>query len=548
MKRFLFIILGLAIMGCSQKTPVDKIFINGKIFTARTDSEFVEAIAIKNGIIVGSGKQQAILNQFTAEDSNIVDLNHHVVVPGFHDAHLHFYGGAKLNSEVNLAGITSLDTVLQRIREAVKKTPEGGWVIGRGWDHELWKSKKLPNRKMLDRISTKHLIYLRRVDGHAAWVNSAVLRVLRINRYTPDPEGGKIQRDRYGNPTGILFDNAFTLLEELIPEPTESEKKWQLQQAIQQANQLGITSITDNSPLDIYKIYHDLYQEGTLTLRINFFVYYPDNWDSTLAFLNKVGTIPHYLHAPLIKLFADGSLGSRSALLLEPYNDDPKNQGIAMHPFNELLKMVEAADAHGFQVGIHAIGDSAVREVLDVFEAVNKANPRPRRWRIEHSQVVAPSDFARYRELQVIASMQPSHCSTDLHWAKERIGERARYSYAWHTFLENQVPLAFGTDWPVEPLNPMIGLYAAVTRQDTLGFPEGGWYPEERISMGQAVRAYTYGAAYAAGIDNWCGTLQPGRVADFVILSDDIFSIPPEKILKTTVLATYLGGKKIYSK
>ncbi len=545
-KNFLVLLLLLTLFGCSKKMNVDHIFVNGKIFTARTATEFVDAMAVKNGVIVATGTQRDILKRYHAPDSAIIDLNDKLVVPGFHDAHLHFYGGAKLKREVNLAGITSLDSVLKRIAEAVKHTPEGGWVIGRGWDHELWKDKKLPNRKMLDRISTKHLIYLRRVDGHAAWVNTPVLKLIRYNRFTPDPPGGKIQRDRFGNPTGILFDNAFSLLDQLVPEPTETEKKMLLARAIKEANRLGITSITDNSPLDIYKIYHDLYNEGQLTLRVNFFVYYPDDWDSTLAFLRKTGEVPRFLHAPLIKLFADGSLGSRSALLLQPYNDDPGNQGIGMHPFEELLKMVRAADEHGFQVGVHAIGDSAVREVLDVFETLQAENPKHRRWRIEHSQVVAPSDFLRYRDLHVIASMQPSHCITDLHWAKERIGDRARYSYAWKTFLNNNVILAFGTDWPVEPLNPMIGLYAAVTRQDTLGFPEGGWYPEERISMGEAIRAYTWGSAYAAGIDSWCGTLQPGRVADFVVLSEDVFTIPPKEILNTLVVATYVGGKRVF--
>ena len=546
MRQLWILLFGLVVMSCTQKIPVDQIFYNGKIFTARTANDFVNALAIKNGKILAVGSRESIFNQYQAPDSQIVDLNGHLVVPGFHDAHLHFYGGAKIQREVNLAGLTSLDSVLTRIATAVKRTPEGGWVIGRGWDHELWEQKKLPNRKMLDRISIKHLIYLRRVDGHAAWVNTPVLKALRYNRFTPDPPGGKIQRDRYGNPTGILFDNAFALLDQLIPEPTETEKKLLIQQAIKDANALGITSITDNSPLDIYKIYHDLYQEGKLTLRVNFFVFYPDNWDTTMAYLNKIGTIPHFLHAPLIKLFADGSLGSRSALLLEPYKDDPTNQGIQMHPFQELLQMVEKAESHGFQVGIHAIGDSAVREVLDVFEALQQQHPQKRRWRIEHSQVVAPSDFLRYRDLNVIASMQPSHCISDLHWAEERIGQRARYAYAWKTFLDNHVILAFGTDWPVEPLNPMLGLYAAVARKDTTGYPQDGWYPEERLSMGQAIRAYTWGAAYAAGIDSWYGTLQPGREADFVVLSDDLFSIPPDKILNTTVLETYLSGKLIY--
>jgi len=532
---------------CQKPVEVDQIFYNGKIFTARTADEFVEAMAIKNGRIVGVGTQATIQKQFRAPEDQQVDLQGRLVLPGFHDAHLHFWGGAKIQRELDLGGLKSLEAVLEKVRQAVKKTRPGEWIIGRGWDHELWPEKRLPNRRMLDAISREHLIYLKRVDGHAAWVNSPVLRVLRYTRHTPDPPGGKIQRDRYGRPTGILFDKAFSLLDRLIPEPTYSEKKTLIRQAIQQANQLGITSITDNSPDEIYRIYADLYQSGDLTLRVHFFFYYPASFDTLKQLLQQVPPVAEFLQVGPIKLFADGSLGSRSAYLLQPYRDDPGNTGLPQHPFQELLNLVRSVDEAGFQVGIHAIGDGAVREVLDVFAALAEERPDPtRRWRIEHAQVVDSVDFARFQQLGVIASMQPSHCITDLHWAEERIGERSRHAYAWRTFLDRQVTLAFGTDWPVEPLNPMIGLYASVTRQDTLGFPEGGWYPEQRIRLGEAIRAYTYGSAFGVGAEGWSGTLQPGRVADFVILDRDIFNLPPEQILQTRVLETYVNGKRVY--
>ncbi len=534
-------------LSCQQSVEVDQIFYNGKIFTARTADEFVEAMAITDGRIVAVGSNEAIKRRFRLSAGEPIDLQGRLVLPGFHDAHLHFWGGAKIQRELDLGGLRSLEAVLEKVREAVKKARPGEWIIGRGWDHELWPQKRLPNRKMLDAISRDHLIYLKRVDGHAAWVNSPVLRVLRYTRHTPDPPGGKIQRDRYGRPTGILFDKAFSLLDRLIPEPTYSEKKTLIRQAIQRANQLGITSITDNSSDEIYRVYADLYQTGDLTLRVHFFFYYPASFDTLKQLLQQVPPIAEFLRVGPIKMFADGSLGSRSAYLLQPYQDDPGNTGLPQHPFQELLERVRAVDEAGFQVGIHAIGDGAVREVLDVFAALAAERPDPtRRWRIEHAQVVDSIDFARFQQLGVIASMQPSHCITDLHWAEDRIGQRARYAYAWRTFLNQQVILAFGTDWPVEPLNPMIGLYASVTRQDTLGFPEGGWFPQQRIRLGEAIRAYTYGSAYGVGAEGWSGTLQPGRVADFVILDRDIFNLPPQQILQTRILETYVNGQKVY--
>jgi predicted amidohydrolase YtcJ len=253
--------------------------------------------------------------------------------------------------------------------------------------------------------------------------------------------------------------------------------------------------------------------------------------------------------AGLIKLYADGSLGSRSAYLQAPYHDEPDNTGLLQYPFNNLFEMVKRSDEAGFQVGIHGIGDAGIWEILKVYESLEKENPRgQRRWRIEHAQVMDSLAFEKFRQLGVIASMQPSHCITDLHWAEKRIGKRARFSYAWNSFIEKNIPLAFGTDWPVEPLNPMLGLYAAITRQDTLGFPEGGWYQEEKISLGQAIIAYTAGSAYGVKNEGWCGTLQPGRVADFIVLDRDIFNSIPEEILHAKVLETYLGGKRVYQR
>ncbi len=537
-------------LACNDTITVDSIFFNGKIFTARSNSDFVEAMAIKNGKIVATGNKSELFRKYTSKDSIGVNLNGRVVVPGFHDSHLHFWSGARLHHQLDLRGLASLEQVLDKIQRAVDDAREGEWIIGRGWDHELWQTKVLPDRRLLDEISRTHPIYLKRVDGHAAWVNSEVLELLRYTRYTPDPPGGEIMRYPHNNrPNGILFDAAFDLLDKIIPEPTFTQKYEQIDEAIDFANQLGITSITDNSSLKLYEVYAQLLNDEKLDVRVNFWIDYRDNLDSLKNYVSTIGAYPQRLTASLIKLYADGSLGSRTAFLKAPYNDAPDKTGLPQHSFSELHDMVKKADEAGFQVGIHGIGDAGIERILNAYDAVQMENPQQhRRWRIEHAQVMDSADFNRFRELNVIASMQPSHCSTDLRWADARIGDRARFSYAWKSFLQHDVALSFGTDWPVEPLNPMVGIYAAITRQDSSGYPEGGWYPQERISIGEAIRAYTYGSAFAAKNENWCGTLQAGRAADFIILDRDIFEASPREVLHTKVLATYLGGRQVYSR
>ncbi|RMF59934.1 MAG: amidohydrolase [Calditrichaeota bacterium] len=544
----IFTFIAFIHLSCSKSTEVDTIFYNGKIFTARNSTEFVEAMAVKNGNIVAVGKTEDLFRKYKPGDTTGINLRGQLVLPGFHDAHLHFWNGAKLKHQVDLRGVRSLQAVLEIIKKAVEKAKPGEWIIGRGWDHELWETKKLPTARDLDKISREHYIYLKRVDGHAAWVNSAVLRLVRYTAKTPDPPGGKIQRHKYtGRPTGILFDAAFDLVDKIIPEPTFSQKYEWMTNTIQYANRLGITSITDISPPELFHVYAQLFEDKLLTLRVNFFPVYTLNLDSLQRFFQKERSDPRFLAFRLVKLYADGSLGSRTAFLKKPYLDDPDNMGLIQYDSTQMVTMVREIVNAGLIVGIHGIGDAAIHQILKVYQQLYKEKPENYRWRIEHAQVMDSSDFPLFAQLGVIASMQPSHCITDMHWAPNRIGERARYAYAWNTFLRHNVNLAFGTDWPVEPLNPMVGLYAAVARKDTTGYPAEGWYPEERITLGEAIRAYTWGSAYAAGIDQWCGTLQPGRVADFVILDRDIFKVPPEEILKTKVFATYINGKPVFT-
>jgi len=548
--KWLFYLFGVYLfIACSGPTPVDEIFYNGKIFTSRGENDFVSAIAIKDGKIIAVGNRQELFHRYIPTNAEGINLGGRLVVPGFHDSHVHFWNGAKLHHQLDLRGITSLDSVLRKVKEAVARTKPGEWIIGRGWDHELWKKKVLPTKRELDKISRKHYIYLKRVDGHAAWVNSAVLWMLHYTAQTPDPPGGKIMRFPLSKvPNGILFDTAFEILDKIIPELTFNQKYHLLEKNLAYANRLGLTSITDLSPNDLYPVYAQLYKDNKLTLRVNFFITFDQNMDSLRHYFSQFVIDKQFLQAHLVKLYADGSLGSRTAYLKAPYRDDPQNIGLAKYTFPQLLEKVRRIDEAGFQVGIHGIGDAAIHEILAVYDSLRVERPQPhRRWRIEHAQVMDSADFSLFALLGVIAAMQPSHCITDLHWAGDRIGKRTRFSYAWKTFLKHRIVLAFGTDWPVEPLNPMIGLYAAVTRQDTLGYSPGGWHPEERISMGQAMMAYTLGSSYAYGNELWCGSLQPGRVADFVVLDRDLFTIEPEEILKAKVLATYVGGKQVFS-
>ncbi|RMH82955.1 MAG: amidohydrolase, partial [Calditrichaeota bacterium] len=359
---FILVLVALLFtLSCRREVPVDTIFYNGKIFTARTPSEFVEAMAVKDGVIVAVGTTEEMFDAYLPADTTGVDLKNRLVLPGFHDAHLHVWNGAKLQRELDLRGLTSLEAVLQKVREAVAQAPPGEWIIGRGWDHELWATRKLPDRKLLDAISRKHPIYLKRVDGHAAWVNSVVLRLLRYTEHTEDPEGGKIMRYPGTRiPNGILFDAAFELLDKIVPEPTFTQKYELVKSIIEKANRLGVTAVTDNSPLDLYPVYAELQKNQALTWRVNFFISYTENLDSVKAFIARQGEIPHHLQARLMKLYADGSLGSRTAYLKQPYTDAPESVGIPRYSPEALTEMVRRADSAGFQIGIHGIGDAGV--------------------------------------------------------------------------------------------------------------------------------------------------------------------------------------------
>ncbi len=567
------LLVALAAMAHSQSEPQPRadpeapaqIFLNGNIY-AGAELGFggrparvlprVQALAVGGGRIIAAGTN-AEISKLRGPGTQVVDLGGRFVMPGFNDAHVHLDNGGFEKLNVNLVGAASLKEMQSRITARVASAAEGEWIVGRGWDHTLWPEQKLPTRYDLDQVTGKHPAIFTRVDGHIAVANSAALAAAGIAARTPDPPGGKIDRDEKGQPTGILRESAKDLVTSKVPRPSPSQRRRAIELALADAARWGLTSAQDNSQWEDFLVYEDLLREGKLTLRISEWLPFPAPLDTLERHRAHHEQGDVWLHTGMLKGFMDGSLGSRTAALLKPYADDPSNSGLPQYKQDELDQMTVLRTLSGFQIGFHAIGDRGVEMALNAFADAARAarsrgpnlpqNVRPSgfRFRVEHAQVVTPQQFARFHELGVIASMQPNHLLTDMNWAVERIGpERARTSYAWAEFLKNDVPLAFGTDYPVEPITPFRGLYAAVTRKNEAGTKE--YFPEQKISIDQAIAAYTTGAAYAEFAENDKGTLRPGMLADFVVLDRDITRIAPADILKTRVLRTVVGGKTVY--
>jgi len=525
--------------------PPDTIFVNGDIYTQVTPPR-AQAIGVSNGCIISVGSNDEI-RKLKSEQTKVVDLGGHFVMPGFNDAHVHLEeAGLELQS-VDLRGTRSLQEMQQRISVSAKAVAPGEWLVGGGWDQTLWTDQKLPNRQDLDAVTGSHPAVFSRVDGHIAVANTAALKAGGVTAQTQAPEGGKIDHDASGEPTGIFRETARGLVESNIPPPSPARRRRAAELALADAARWGITSAQDNSSWEIFLIYEDLEREGKLTLRISEWLAFDDPVSLLETHRTHHPANDPMLHTAMLKGFMDGSLGSRTAALLAPYADDPGNSGLARYEQAKLTRMAVERAAAGFQIGFHAIGDRAVQMALDAFAAAEAANKQARnlRFRIEHDQVITPAQFAQYRKLGVIASMQPSHLLTDMNWALARLGpERARTSYAWKEFLDNGVPLAFGTDYPVEPITPFRGIYAAVTRQNEAGTKS--YFPEQKLTIEQALAAYTTGSAYAQFAEKQKGTLAPGMLADFVVLDRDLTKVAPPEILKTRVLRTVVGGKSVY--
>lgn len=560
--------LGLAMTNiAAAQTPAtaDVIFINGDIYPSATHSMVgtsvgklpapplppmppngrAQAIATAGGKIIAIGSN-ADIQKLKGPKTLIIDLGGHFAMPGFNDAHVHLGSGGFEKLNVDLVGTKSLDDMKQRIAARAKTAGAGEWLVGRGWDHTLWTVQQTPTRADIDAVSGDHPAIFNRVDGHIAIANSAALKAAGITAATADPHGGKIDRDDKGEPTGILRETAMGAVFEKIPSPTKAQRRRAAELALRDAAEHGITSAQDNSDWEDFLTYEQMEKEGKLTLRISEWLPFDAPAEQLLKMRVHHPAEDNMLRTGMLKGFMDGSLGSRTAAMLAPFDDDPKNSGIPRYEQDALNQKAAEAANNNFQIGLHAIGDRGARMALDAFAfAEQKSLKKNLRFRIEHAQVVAPEDYKKFKDLGVIASMQPNHLLTDMNWAESHIGAaRAKHSYAWKEFMDNGVTLAFGTDYPVEPITPFRGIYCAVTRKNEAGTKE--YFPEQKLNIHEAIAAYTTGSAYAEFAEKEKGMLAVGMLADFVVLDRDITKVAPAEILKTKVLRTVVGGKTVY--
>ncbi len=541
-------------------SKADVIYLHANVYTGvPANSQFSsilreEAIAVREGRIQAVGKN-AEIEKLKGPQTQVVDLGGHFVMPGFNDAHMHLADAGLQKLSVDLTGVKSLDEMRARVLAKVETAKAGDWILGGGWDETLWPVQTTPTRWDLDEVSSGHPIFLGRIDGHIAVANTRALQLASVTLASRDPQGGQIDRNETGEPTGILRETARVAVETVIPKPTHDKLRQGIEAGLNDLAEHGVTSAQDNSSWEDFQIYEELEKEGKLTARITEWLPFDDSVEELGKKRDSHPQSDLMLHTGMLKGFMDGSLGSHTAALLEPYADDAKNSGLPRYEAAKLNEMAKERVLAGFQLGFHAIGDKGIQMALDAFAEAEKAAREAKvkapnggddfRLRIEHAQVTTPAQIARFKELKVIASMQPSHVLTDMRWARDRLGpKRAATSYAWAAFLTKGVTLAFGTDYPVEPVTPFRGLYAAVTRKSENGKLE--YFPEQRLTMDQAIAAYTTGAAFAEFAEKDKGKLMPGMLADLVVLDRDVTAASPEKVLGTKVLRTVVGGKTVY--
>jgi predicted amidohydrolase YtcJ len=533
-----------------SKPSASLIVTNAAVYTVDKQQPKAEAVAVIGDRVVAVGSR-ADIDLWRGPQTKVIDAGGKLLLPGFNDAHVHFIQGGAQLEQVQLTDAATPEEFAKRIAAQVKKTPKGEWILGGRWDETKWPKQELPTKDLVDPITGDTPIFVERYDGHEALANSAAMKLAGIDAKTPEVPGGVIMRNANGNPTGIFKDAAMTLMFKAIPPMTHEQRLRAARGSLKHAASLGVTSVQHMNPefADV-RAYSELAEKGELTTRI-----YAAPMETDWRDQAKVG-IRHawgssYLRLGAVKGYADGSLGSRTAYMFEPFTDDPGNHGLLsdeMHPPSAMRDRLMQADAAGLQLRVHAIGDRAISMMLDIFAEIEKEHGyHDQRFTIEHAQHTAQKDFERFAKLHVIASMQPYHAIDDGRWAERRLGhERARYSYAWRSFLDHGVSLAFGTDWPVAPLDPMLGLYAAVTRATLDGKKPGGWIPEEKITLPEAIEAYTTGAAFAEFQEKEKGSITPGKLADMVIVGDNIFDLKPEAIRNVKVKITIVGGKVVY--
>jgi len=543
------LLCGLVAWAQSQPSA-DLIITNAKVWTVDKARPTAQAVAVLGDRIVAVASNVEA-DAWRGPHTRVIDAGGKLLLPGFNDAHVHFVSGGLQLDSLQLNDVTSAAEFVRRTAERAKQTPKGEWITGGDWDETKWSPPQLPTKDMLDPVTPDTPVFLSRYDGHMALANSVVLRLAGITAKTPDPPGGTVVRDAQGNPTGALKDAAMDYVYKIMPPLSYEQRMHAVRRAMAHAASVGVTSVQNMNPdYEDIAAYAELLRRGELITRI-----YAAPLITQVDDLAKIG-IGHafggpYLRIGALKAFADGSLGSRTAYFFEGFNDQPDNRGLLsdeMQPLSAMLDRYMRADAAGLQVCTHAIGDQAISTILDLYGQVEAAHgDKDRRFRIEHAQHMAAKDFDRFAQLHVIASVQPYHAIDDGRWAEARIGhDRASRTYAFRTFLNHGVRLAFGTDWDVAPLNPMLTVYAAVTRATLDGKNPGGWFPEQKLTVAEAVEAYTLGSAYAEFQENEKGSITVGKLADLVLLSDDIFSIEPAKIRDVKAWKTIVGGRVVW--
>jgi predicted amidohydrolase YtcJ len=546
----LFFVFGTFCQKEQNKEIADIVLLNGKVWTINSDMPWAEGVALKGDKILKVGLVSEI-QQNIGDETKAIDLKGSFVLPGFTDCHTHFLDGGISLSCVQLGSAQTKEDFVARIEQTARELGKGKWILNGNWDHQQFDPVELPRKEWIDAVTPDNPVCVIRHDGHMVLVNSLALRLSGITKDTAAPEGGEIVKDSLtGKPTGILKDAAMDLVMDHIPEPSLEERLGAVEAGLALARSFGITSIHDMDYKSSFEVYKKLLEQNSLTARL--YVYIPI---SDIELLSE-----HKLEQPLesdvlriagLKGFVDGSLGSSTALFFDPYTDDQTKKGLLasdMFPEGIMEARLMEADRSGLQVAIHAIGDRANHMILDLFEKVIHANAdRDRRWRIEHAQHLLPEDIERMNELGVIASVQPYHAVDDGQWAEKKIGEqRIQYTYAFRSLLDGGVTLACGSDWPVAPLNPLTGIFAAVTRQTLDGKNPGGWVPDQKITLEEAIKGYTLYAAYAEFAEDQKGSVEEGKLADLVVLDQNLFEIPPEKILEAKVRMTIFNGRIIY--
>ena len=555
-KPILFIIFLFTLVSVSCRGPgqADLVLRNGKIATVDEEFSFEEAVAVQEERIVFVGKNEDV-SSYIGPETKVIDLKGKLVLPGLIDSHAHIYNLGEQLTQLDITGTTSYQQIIDKVAERVKTTQPGEWIVGGRWDQNDWEDKNFPVHDHLSSVSPDNPVYLNRIDGNASFANKKALEVAGITREMPDPFGGVIHRKKNGEPTGVLINRAMNIVEKHIPKDTDEQYSFKVLKAVKSCLSMGLTSVHEAGiGPDEIKIYKKLIDEGKLHMRVYAMLGEQENptLEGDLTAYLKQHRIREYgnyfLSVRSMKLFFDGALGSRGAAFFEPYEDDPENNGLLRITPEYITHVAKAALEADMGVNTHCIGIRGNRLCLDAYEKALKDNPKKdHRFRIEHAQIVRPEDIEKFVSLDVIPAMQPTHCTSDMGFVEARVGsKRAAGAYAWRSFLNAGLLIPCGSDFPVESNNPMLGIYAAITRKDIDGNPEGGWFPDQRMTIEEAIRGFTIWGAYAAFQEDVLGSIELGKLADFTVLDRDILEVDPKEVLKTQTVYTIVGGKIVF--